>query len=167
MVSKCRSGKGPVQQPQSLTRGRILIQRNGCFGHGIASGRRHPIAVLINHPLTVFLNELTALRRQQVQNFLRRSAELHALGADDHGPIDQDRMYPSWHRAIVRHSASDRRGQARHRACPFSRSRARTSLPMRAMSWVNIAQEGVVVQGSGCFQRGSNGRNCRCIGRGR
>src|SRR3546814_3274318 len=52
-------------------------------GHAIPSGRCDTLAVFVDHALAVFLDERAALRRQQVEHVLGRSAEPDALRADD------------------------------------------------------------------------------------
>src|SRR3546814_5670549 len=61
-------------------------------GHAIPSGRCDTLAVFVDHALAVFLDERAALRRQQVEHVLGRSAEPDALRAADDGSVDQDRM---------------------------------------------------------------------------
>src|SRR3546814_19691393 len=68
----------------------VLVAFKG--GHAIPSGRCDTLAVFVDHALAVFLDERTALRRQQVEHVLGRSAEPDALRADDDGSVDQDRM---------------------------------------------------------------------------
>src|SRR3546814_7898012 len=48
-------------------------------GHAIPSGRCDTLAVFVDHALAVFLDERAALRRQQVEHVLGRSAEPDAL----------------------------------------------------------------------------------------
>ena len=47
---------------------------------------------MVDHALAIFLDELAALRRQQVENRFRRAAEAHALRRHDERPVHQDRM---------------------------------------------------------------------------
>jgi hypothetical protein len=49
-------------------------------------------AVLIDHALAVFLDELAALRREHVEHLFGWPAEPHPFRADDDRPVDEDRM---------------------------------------------------------------------------
>jgi len=48
--------------------------------------------VVVDHALTVFLVELSTLRREHVENRFGGAAKAHSLGSHDKRPIDQDRM---------------------------------------------------------------------------
>src|SRR3546814_2438471 len=61
-------------------------------GHGFSSGRRDAVAVFVDHRLAIFLDEGSALRRQQVQHLLGRTAQPHPFRAHHDRTVDQDGM---------------------------------------------------------------------------
>src|SRR3546814_7815404 len=77
-----------IRRPPRSTRTDTLCPYTTLF----RSGRCDTLAVFVDHALAVFLDERAALRRQQVEHVLGRSAEPDALRADDDGSVDQDRM---------------------------------------------------------------------------
>ncbi len=48
--------------------------------------------MVVDHALAIFLDELTALRRQQIQNCFGGAAEAHALRRHDERTVHQDRV---------------------------------------------------------------------------
>lgn len=50
------------------------------------------MAVLVNDPLPVFLEEFAPLRRQEIEHALGRTAKPHPVGRDNDRPVYQDRM---------------------------------------------------------------------------
>src|SRR5260370_37909111 len=56
------------------------------------SRARHPSPVVVDPAFPIFLNELSALRRQQIENRFRRATEAHPLRRHDERPVHQDWM---------------------------------------------------------------------------
>ena len=53
---------------------------------------RHAPASVVNYALAIFLDELSALGRQQLENLFRGATKTHALRRHDERAVHQDRM---------------------------------------------------------------------------
>jgi len=63
-----------------------------CRGSKSSHASQSSAAAKVAGSSSTFLDELAALRRQQVEHVLGRPAKLYALGTDDDRPVDEDGM---------------------------------------------------------------------------
>src|ERR1700742_124038 len=99
----------------------------------------------IDNAFAVFLDEIAALGRQQIDHLLRWPAETHTIRCDHDGPVDKYGMRHHGVQELLVGQALVREAQFVKRSA-LLRNRARTGIPMRAISCWRSGRAGGVLR---------------------